>query len=76
LYMGPQNLGTACVVSQSKTISVFLAEGFSCKCPLGERESYISYSQKLLGPTFSCVHKPTELHSTAWVWNPLGISNS
>jgi hypothetical protein len=36
LYMRPQT-GTARVVSWSKMISTFLAEGFLCKRPLGKQ---------------------------------------
>jgi hypothetical protein len=50
-------------------------KGFWCKRPLGERESYLFYSQK--NPqtdTFLHDISPTKLHSTAWVRNPKGIS--
>ncbi len=57
-YMRPQNLGTARVVSRSKMILAFLAKGFSCEHPLGERESYLSYSQKLSDRHFLVWHKP------------------
>ncbi len=57
-YMRPQNLGTARVVSRSKTISAFLAKGFWWKCPFGECESYLSYSQKLSDRHFLAWHKP------------------
>ncbi len=57
-YMPPQNLGTARAVSRSKTISTFLAKGFLCKRPLGERKSYLSYSQKLSDQHFLAWHKP------------------
>ncbi len=56
--MRPQNLGTACVVSQNKTISAFLTKGFLCKRQLGERKSYLSYSQKLSDRHFPAWHKP------------------
>ncbi len=31
------------------------AEGFSCECPLGNRESYLFFSCKIFELTFSCV---------------------
>ncbi len=58
LYMRPQNLGTARMVSQIKTISAFLAKGFLCERLLGKRESYLSYSQKLSDWHFLAWHKP------------------
>ncbi len=57
-YMRPQNLGTARMVSWRKMISAFLAEGFWCEHPLGECESYLSYSQKLSDRHFLAWHKP------------------
>ncbi len=58
LYMRPQNLGTACIVSRSKMISASLAEGFSCKHPLGKCKSHLSYSQKSSDQHFLAWHKP------------------
>ncbi len=56
-YMCPQILGTARVVSRSKMISAFLAEDFWCKRPMGDRKSYLPYSQKLSDRHFLAWHK-------------------
>jgi hypothetical protein len=68
--MRPQNLGIARVVSQSKMISAFFAKGFLCEGPLGKRESYLSYSQKLSNHTLLHDISLAELRSTARVRIP------
>ncbi len=87
LYMRPHVSGTECMGFSKQeahgnlvtlTTSDLSPFGFSecswCKHLLGERESYLSYSQKSLSSTFLHDIRPSKLRRVARVRNPLGIS--
>ncbi len=76
LNMHPQNLGTACVVSWSMTISTFLAEGFCANVHWANMNHTFLNHQNCWTDTFLRDISPAELRSTALVWIPQGISNS